>query len=487
MRNFFLSLIILHFAVLTSFADRRKTEVEDLNVLKVRGVMESYKSVSEGLVSRLEMYAEAGLTHYFYCPTDDKYCNRWGWKFVYNDTERHALRTYISLCQSKSMDFVWTVNVSDNYKWTREDYEHLLNKLVIMYYNGVRNFAVLFPDEPSVIAPTAKLLNLDFTAKVPENVNVFIINDIPVVQYPSESDVAKTLMKGYHFDSDFKAKALSSGAVLCRLTLSDAFVGIPLAAAMDYASDPEKYQPDRCIAEGIADMSDEVKEAFLTFLRHTGGVDESADVNTFAYDEWTSQKGEELYLEFDRIEKVPSILESAAGSSIMDALRPWLVEFGRLGTRGKKVLECIRHYNGNDIGAFWISFMENRMTEEEILSYRFYPVGGNKLQPFCENAMKGMLDAFAARLNVDSDLRSSVSSAGHIEYRIPQSAVACRLLTGRLPENETVLFRQIAADGSLVAEFVVKSPYTEFDLKKGAVKVDVLGDVDIYETIFVYL
>ena len=127
------------------------------------------------------------------------------------------------------------------------------------------------------------------------------------------------------------------------------------------------------------------------------------------------------------------------------------------------------------------------MTEEETLSYGFYPVGANKLQPFCENAMKGMLDAFAARLNVDSDLRSSVSSAGHIEYRIPQSAVACRLLTGRLPENETVLFRQIAADGSLVAEFVVKSPYTEFDLKKGAVKVDVLGDVDIYETIFVYL
>ena len=49
------------------------------------------------------------------------------------------------------------------------------------------------------------------------------------------------------------------------------------------------------------------------------------------------------------------------------------------------------------------------------------------------------------------------------------------------------IFRQLNTKGELVAEFVVRSPYTEFDLKEGAVKVDVLGEVDIYETIFVYL
>ena len=50
-----------------------------------------------------------------------------------------------------------------------------------------------------------------------------------------------------------------------------------------------------------------------------------------------------------------------------------------------------------------------------------------------------------------------------------------------------VLFRQLGTDGSLIAEFAVRSAYSEFDLKEGAVKVDVLGDVDIYESIFVYL
>ena len=156
MRKLFLTLGILLLAVLTSSADRRKAVVEDLNVLKVRGVMESYKSVAEGLDSRLAMYAESGLTHYFYCPTDDKYCNRWGWKFVYNDSDRHALREYVSMCKSKSMDFVWTANVSGSYRWTREDYEHLLNKFIVMYYGGLRSFAVLLPDDPSGIKAIAE-------------------------------------------------------------------------------------------------------------------------------------------------------------------------------------------------------------------------------------------------------------------------------------------------------------------------------------------
>ena len=74
-----------------------------------------------------------------------------------------------------------------------------------------------------------------------------------------------------------------------------------------------------------------------------------------------------------------------------------------------------------------------------------------------------------------------------MEYKIPSNANTCRLLTGPLPKDTQVLFRQLDTKGRLVAEFIVKSPYTEFDLKEGSIKVDVLGEVDIYETIFVYL
>ena len=134
------------------------------------------------------------------------------------------------------------------------------------------------------------------------------------------------------------------------------------------------------------------------------------------------------------------------------------------------------------------------MTEEEQLSCRCFPVGTEKLYPFIEDSMESMLQGFAEHLSIgksggtrDSDLHTYVSSNGKIEFKIPAYANTCKLLTGRLPEDKMVLFRQIGTDGRLIAEFVVKSPYTEFDLKEGSAKVDVLGEVDIYETIFVYL
>ena len=134
------------------------------------------------------------------------------------------------------------------------------------------------------------------------------------------------------------------------------------------------------------------------------------------------------------------------------------------------------------------------MKEEELLAYRCFPVGTEKLYPFIKQSMESLVTAFADRLTkgrsdgqIVTDLHTCVSSDGKIEFKIPAYSNTCRLLTGSLSDDKQVLFRQLGADGRLVAEFVVKSPYTEFDLKEGALKVDVLGEVDIYETIFVYL
>ena len=490
MRRF--SLIILFLLVfLTSSAQKRKVQEDDGYTLKVRGVMESFRSVNDGFEERLTSYARSGVTHYFYCPSDDRYCNRWGWKFLYNDKERNDFRKCKSLCLERGLDFVWTVNPSDSYSWSEEDYDFLLNKLIIMYYDGIRSFALCFPDDESRIASTMSALQLDFVEKMPQPVKLHVINHIPMVMYPSESDIPNTLMKGYHFDDKFRTDALKSGSVICKLTLNDEFSGIPLAAAMDYALDPDTYQPDKSIAEGLDTMQDDIKDAFMTFLRHTGGVDESAGVDVFSLETWTEENAAALYAEFDKIEKVPSVLENAAGSAIMEALAPWLREFGRLGTRGKNVIDCISYFKNDQVDMFWISYIENMMSPEDRISYSCYPVGENRLQPFCEDIMKEMIDSFSLQLtggaSMALDFTTYTSSSGQMEYNIPANANTCRLLTGRLPENGEVLFRQLNTKGELVAEFVVRSPYTEFDLKEGSIKVDVLGEVDIYETIFVYL
>lgn len=489
MRRFTLIILLLSI-FLTSAAQRRKVQEDDGYTLKVRGVMESFHSVSDGFEERLLSYSKSGVTHYFYCPSDDRYCNRWGWKFLYNDKERNDLRKCKALCTEKGIHFVWTLNPSDSYSWSKDDYDFLLNKLIIMYYDGIRNFAICLPSD-SRISSVRTSLQMDFVEKMSQPVTIRIVNDIPMVTYPSESDIPTTLMKGYHFDNQFKAKALQTGSIICKLTQNDDFVSIPIAAAMDYAENPDMYLADKSIADGVDAMHVDVKDAFMTFLSHTGGVDESVGVETFTLAGWSAEKAVALYTEFDRIEKVPSKLKNSAGSAIMEALAPWLHEFGKLGTRGKNAIDCITYFKEGNVDKFWITYIENMMTPEERISYSCYPVGENKLQPFCENIMKEMIDSFSSSLtggaNVKVDFQNFISSAGRVEYKIPANTNICRLLTGRLPENEPVIFRQLNIKGELVAEFVVKSPYMEFDLKEGAVKVDVLGEVDIYETIFVYL
>jgi hypothetical protein len=487
----FILLISLLSVFLTSSAQRRKVQEDDGYTLKIRGVMESFRSVNDGLEERLQSYAKSGVTHYYYCPSDDKYCNRWGWKFLYGDMERKDLKKCKALCIAKGIDFVWTVNPSDSYSWSKQDFDLLLNKLIIMYYDGVRNFALRLPEDEAKIASTLSALQQDFVARMPQPVTVQVINHIPMVTYPSESDIPKTLMRGYHFDDSFKSKALKAGSIVCRLTQNDDFVGIPIAATMDYAQNPDTYQPDKSIADGLDAMPEDVKAAFLTFLSHTGGVDESTGIETFSLADWSVEKATSLYEEFDKIEKVPSIIEGAASSAILEALSPWLQEFGRLGARGKSVIDCISYFKNEQVDKFWISYIGNMMTPQQQISYTSYPVGQTKLQPFCESMMKEMTESFSSTLtngtDIKVDFQNFTPSTGRVEYRIPANANTCRLLTGRLPEDEMVIFRQLNSKGQLVAEFVVRSPYTEFDLKEGAVKVDVLGEVDIYETIFVYL
>jgi hypothetical protein len=84
-------------------------------------------------------------------------------------------------------------------------------------------------------------------------------------------------------------------------------------------------------------------------------VDESTGIETFSLADWSVEKATSLYEEFDKIEKVPSIIEGAASSAILEALSPWLQEFGRLGARGKSVIDCISYFKNQQVDKFWIS------------------------------------------------------------------------------------------------------------------------------------
>ena len=507
----FIRLIVLYALLLlpafTVDAAKPKKQPVDTLSLQCRGVMESFPKVTEGLSQRLEYYISVGYTHYFYCPTDDRYCNRWGWKFLYNDSDRHEVRAIKSLCESKGLDFVWTLNPGDSYRWNRDDYKYMLDKLVMMYYNGIRSFAVNFSKSADGVSAVRDSLMRDFVATRSDDVSIYMVDAVAVADYPSEgASAVESFMKGYNFDEDFVAAAKNEDAVICRISASDEFAKIALVAVSDFARDPETYSTYSSMSGAVKSLHGDSKEALVTFLRHTGNEDGAADVKVFSLEDWTQEKADSLYKEFDKIECVPVLMRRSADTEIISALSPWLSEFGRLGTRGKNVLECMEYYRKGNLGAFWQTYLTTVMTPDEIVSYEQYPVGVTKLHPFCEEAMRDMKAGFTSVLTgksvlhnlastlyaapnaaLDSDFTTYVSTGGHLEFAIPAEANTCCLLTGKLPSDSRIIFRQLRTDGSLVAEFIVKSPYTKFDLKEGAVKVDILGDVEVYENIFVYL
>jgi len=506
MVNRYLLIFVLYLIVALPSSARRKVVEDDGFKVKMRGVMESFPDIHEGFGDRLDFYSKVGMTHYFYCPSDDRYSNAWGWKFLYNDGDRHALKELRDECIRKGMDFVWTVSPGEGYGWDRKDYDFLLNKLVMMYYDGIRSFAVDFSNDTGESKALKDSLEVDFVARYKDKPDVFIVNHTPSVTFPSEEDAAKTVMKGYHFDAAYKDDVVRKGSMICVLKENSELAKMALMAVSDCARDPYGYDSDRSMSKGIEALSPDIQVPFATFLAHTGGVRESENIETFALKEWSEEKSQALLTEFRKIEQVPSQMTGCQSPVLLEALAPWLEEFGKLGARGVKVMECLDHYVKGDVGAFWISYIGNIMSDDDRRSFEKYSVGSVRLHPFYLNMMDELTEAFTLKLTggmplknlastlyvspepaLDSDFTTSVSSSGHMEFPIPADANACRLLTGALPEGKTVLFRELGTDGKLVAEFVVTSPYSEFDLKEGAVKVDVLGDVDIYESIFVYL
>lgn len=507
LKNVILTVLFCLIFALPSDAARRRHVPVDTTGITCRGVMETFPKVAEDIETRLEFYKSEGLTHYFYCPSDDRYCSRWGWKFLYNDSDRHHIRNLKSLCQDRGIEFVWTLNPGENYGWNEADYKFLLDKLIMMYYNGLRSFAVDFTDNPGSHQAVRDSLHKHFVQTRKEKVAIFFIDDIPAVEYPSEGRSAvESMMKGYHLDAGFVSASRDADAVICSISSPDEFAKLAVMSVADFAADPSSYSPDQSMADAVKVLHGDVREAFITFLAHTGQVHESSSVETFSVNEWTREKSEALYAEFDRIEKVPELIGEHADSEVITALQPWLTEFGRLGTRGKKVLQCMEHYVAGNLRDFWLTYVDAVPTREQLISYEFYPVGAGKLHPFCMQSLESMREGFTSVLTgkkgldnlaatlytprnaaLDFDFTTSVETGGYMDFAIPAAANTCHLLTAGLTPGKRVFFRQLATDGSLVAEFILDSAYTSFDIKRGAVKVDVVGDAEIYECIFVNL
>ena len=92
-------------------------------------------------------------------------------------------------------------------------------------------------------------------------------------------------------------------------------------------------------------------------------------------------------------------MEKCSNKALLGELRPWLVEFGKLGTRGKQTIKLVRKYrSGMKDSTFWNHYVANLMDAEERNSYESHKSGTLKLQPFYENAMEDMGHEFLQKV-----------------------------------------------------------------------------------------
>lgn len=175
---------------------------------------------------------------------------------------------------------------------------------------------------------------------------------------------------------------------------------LALYSTADYAWCPSKYNPIDSWERAIECVAPEVKEAYRLFAIHSCDTEtgyrrlESWETETFTFAEYDEAKAAKLREELERIVAVPAAMEAMQNKALLEELRPWLVEFGKLGERCLKALDCYELYRKGDYEAFWNLYIDNLMTEEEVAAFDAHRCGTMKLQPFYERMMDDMAAAY---------------------------------------------------------------------------------------------
>ncbi|MBR2015033.1 MAG: beta-N-acetylglucosaminidase domain-containing protein [Alistipes sp.] len=175
---------------------------------------------------------------------------------------------------------------------------------------------------------------------------------------------------------------------------------LALYSVADYTWNTEAYNPIDSWERAIESLAPEVKTAYRIFAIHSCDTEtgyrryESWETETFDIEEYTPELSAALMEELKRIEAVPAQMEQMHNKALLEELRPWLVEFGKLGTRCRKALELLDRYHSTTSNqrwsGFWEAYVDNLMSEEDVAAFDAHRVGTMKLHPFYERVMDGL-------------------------------------------------------------------------------------------------
>ncbi|MBQ5751068.1 MAG: beta-N-acetylglucosaminidase domain-containing protein [Bacteroidaceae bacterium] len=180
---------------------------------------------------------------------------------------------------------------------------------------------------------------------------------------------------------------------------------LALYSVADYAWNTRAYNPVDSWERALEVMAADVKEAYRTFAIHSCDTEtgyrriEGWETETFTIDTYTPHLAAQLIAECEAIEAVPAQMEACDNKDLLAELRPWLVEFGKLGARCRRAIETLELYNDARYNDFWNAYVDNLMTPDEVEAYNAHSSGTMKLQPFYRNLMDDMAARFYEQLS----------------------------------------------------------------------------------------
>lgn len=248
--------------------------------------------------------------------------------------------------------------------------------------------------------------------------------------YPVTDYIRNFLLQGPVYGLDTSLTAHETCGVVSNPMEHGEASKLALYGVADYAWNIAAYNAIDNWERGLAELVPDATDAYRTFAIHSSDNengyrrDESWETKIFRIADWDDAAANALEEEFKKVENTPARLESGCkNKALLKELRPWLTEFGKLGTRGKQAIELARIYrSGQDDALFWTKYIQNIMTPEDRKNYEAHKSGTLKLQPFYENAMDDMAHGYLKKLSgkVPSDYKGigSFNSAHTVQTKL---------------------------------------------------------------------
>jgi hyaluronoglucosaminidase len=123
--------------------------IKDYPKMQARGIIEGFYGTpwtKADRISQIRFLAQNKMNTYVYAPKDDPF-HRDQWRISYPEEKLMELKELNDVATENHVDFVFTVSPGlDICYASDDDFRALLNKAEMLYYFGVRHFAILLDD-----------------------------------------------------------------------------------------------------------------------------------------------------------------------------------------------------------------------------------------------------------------------------------------------------------------------------------------------------